>query len=313
MSLPGNPMRGDNGERPACRRSISCRPGGAWIGLNMVNFRFGGAKKPPDNVSCVRIAPVVIHLVVSMVSADFEIRIDDDCCNALLVVIIWCCCWYWCCWSVTIPPPSVHPPISIWAASSAVSATWVDALRWYLSGLVDDDDDGIGGGNPAAGLVTPVSECADVERTNWRTCFCWAVRNVVPWCDDWASGCWRKLWNFPFEVDDLVEDCWKCFSLVTMLALDWALCWCWIKLDVDEDDWLVSATIVLDVLDCKLWLRELCEMLRELLFDTVELPDLVVVVMLVELVAATCWSSSASPGVVTMYWGVVSSKDIFLP
>ncbi|KAI9590507.1 hypothetical protein GQX74_008674 [Glossina fuscipes] len=91
-SLPGKLIRGDKGERPA-RFIMSCRPGGACIGLNMVILRLGGARKPPDKVRWVR-APVEVEAVandfVSIVSADFEIKIDDDCCklNLLLVDVV---------------------------------------------------------------------------------------------------------------------------------------------------------------------------------------------------------------------------------
>lgn len=81
VSVPGKLIRGDNGERFFLSRSW--RPGGAWIGLKMVSFRFGGAKNPPDSVSWVRILLDVVDddRIPSMVSADFEISMAADCCN----------------------------------------------------------------------------------------------------------------------------------------------------------------------------------------------------------------------------------------
>lgn len=50
----------------------------------MVNFRFGGAKNPPDNVSWVRMLPDVVDeqdRKPSIVSADLEIKMAADCCK----------------------------------------------------------------------------------------------------------------------------------------------------------------------------------------------------------------------------------------
>ena len=72
-----------------------------------------------------------------------------------------------------------------------------------------------------------VDECADVERTNWRTCFCCAVKNCAP-CDvAVVSGCCKKLVNLLFVpladvelvVVVLLENFCTCFS-VTIFMLD---------------------------------------------------------------------------------------------
>lgn len=143
-----------------------------------------------------------------------------------------------------------------------------------------------------------VDEWADVERTNWRTCFCCAVKNVAP-CDVAVeSGCCRKLVNFPLVVDDvdvdddeLVNFC-TCFS-ATMFILDWAFNCC-----ANELDKFDCSTNVDDILeDCRLWLRVLCDTFF----------------VLTDTLTSDLSSAPSSPGAVTIYWGFsVSSTDIFL-
>lgn len=179
-----------------------------------------------------------------------------------------------------------------------------------------------------------VDECADVERTNCRTCFCCAVKNVAP-CDDAdVSGCCKKLVNLLFiplvdvellllvAVVWLLENFCTCFS-VTIFMLDWALSCC-INVDavdvswwspvvvVDVDDADADAIVVVDD-DCKLWLRVFGD-LFVLTFTAVAV-DLAVAVDVVVVVDDLSSSSSlfSSPGAVTMYCGgSASSTDIFV-
>lgn len=109
-----------------------------------------------------------------------------------------------------------------------------------------------------------VDECADVERTNCRTCFCCAVKNVAP-CDVTdVSGCCKKLVNLLFvplvdvvllllvAIVWLLENFCTCFS-VTIFMLDWALSCCISDAFVVRCSPIVVAIAVED--DCKLWLR----------------------------------------------------------
>lgn len=282
-SGPGKLIRGDNGER--CFFSISCSPGGAWTGLKMVNLRFGGAKNPPDSVSWVRILFDVDNdadRMPSIVSADLEIKMEADCCN----------------------PPFEYSVVKLWWSSSICC----DVLRIHFSVLPEMMD------IPPAALS--VDECADVERTNWRTCFCCAVKNVAP-CDDAVeSGCCKKLVNLLFvplaDVELLllvVVVCWvlenfcTCFS-VTIFMLDWALSCC--INNVLDTLWSHVDTLAVDD-DCKLWLRVLCAFV----VLTVVAVDWPVAVVVVDDLSSSS-SFFSSPGAVTMYCGgSVSSTDIF--
>lgn len=286
-------MRGESGER--CFLSKSCRPGGACIGLKMVNLRFGGAKKPPDNVSWVRMLPVVDEheRKPSMVSADLDIKMAADCCK-----------------------PFEYSVVKLWWSSSIC---W-DVLRMHFSALPEME-------MPPPALS--VDEWADVERTNCRTCFCCAVKNVAPCDDNDVSGCCKKLVNLLFvpladvEVLLLVAVVWllenfcTCFS-VTILMLDWALSCCIsVAFDVNCSPVIVVAAaddddvVVED--DCKLWLRVFGD-LFVLTFTAVAV-DLAVAVDVVVVVDDLSSSSSlfSSPGAVTMYCGgSASSTDIFV-
>lgn len=158
-----------------------------------------------------------------------------------------------------------------------------------------------------------VDEWADVERTNWRTCFCCAVKNVEP-CDvSDVSGCCKKLVNLLFipladvELLLLVAVVWvlvnfcTCFS-ATIFTVDWALSCC--INDVLKTLWSHVDTAALDD-DCKLWLRVLCA----LFIFTLTALDVVVVVD--DLSSSSSFFSS--PGAVTIYCGgSVSSTDIFV-
>lgn len=153
-------MRGERGERPA-RLSMSCSPGGACMGLNMVILRLGGARKPPLSVNCVRMPCDEELLFISMVSADLEMSIDEDCCSPSLDID-----------SCMLPSPSGTSPLA-----AVASSICVDALRMHFSGRA-----------PLTGvMLAAASEWAEVERTNCRTCFWWAVRKPC------ASGCCKKL------------------------------------------------------------------------------------------------------------------------
>lgn len=181
-SLPGKLMRGDNGDRPE-RFSRSCRPAGACMGLKMVILRFGGANRPPDNVSCVRMPADCDDVFISMVSADLEIKIEEDCCRPSLLVD-----------NFVIPASAVNSAV-------AVSSICVEALRIHLSGRWPPNE-------PLMGCAV-ASECAEVERTNCRTCFWWAVRKLplfelIGW--PVVSGCCKKLLKFVFvDEDEVVE------------------------------------------------------------------------------------------------------------
>lgn len=248
----------------------------------MVNFRFGGASNPPDNVKWVRIlAPPAEHdkfFMPSMVSADFDIKMAAD--------------W----WN-----PFACSMVKLWSKPSSCCC---DALRIHF-----------------APLGLSVDECADVERTNWRTCFCWAVKKVAP-CDETVeSGCCKKLVNFAFVAPAplvlvdvvVVENFCTCFS-VTIFMLEWALSCC-ISVAFDRDaDWSTKCAVddVLD--DCRLWLRVLCD-LTLVTLTVVPVPAFTVVAVDVVVVVDDLSSSSSSfssPGAVTMYCGgSASSTDIF--
>lgn len=245
----------------------------------MVSFRFGGAKNPPDNVSCVRMLPDVEEhdRMPSIVSADLEMRMAADCCS-----------------------PFEYSVVKLWWSSSICC----DVLRIHFSDLAEMD-------MPAAPLS--VDECADVDRTNWRTCFCCAVRNVAPCDDEDVSGCCKKLVNLLFTplaelllvavvVDWLLENFCTCFS-VTIFMLDWALSCC-TSVAFKTVAWS-HATAVVD--DCKLWLR----VLWVLFIFTLTAVAVDAVVVVDDLSSSS--SLFSSPGAVTMYCGgSVSSTDIFI-
>lgn len=129
-------MRGDRGERPT-RLSISCSPGGAWMGLSMVILRLGGARKPPLSVSWVRMPADEELLFISMVSADLDMRIEEDCCRPSLDMDI-------------CMPDSASP------LAADASSICVEALRMHFSGRA-----------PLTGvMLAAASEWAEVERTN---------------------------------------------------------------------------------------------------------------------------------------------------
>lgn len=269
--------------------------------LTMVSLRFGGAKNPPDNVSCVRILLDVAELErkPSMVSADFDMRMAADCCNPLFVYSL----------------------EKLWWSSSICC----DVLRMHFSALPEIE-------MPPAALS--VDECADVERTNWRTCFCCAVKNVAP-CDIVeVSGCCKKLVNLLFvPVADvellllvvvavvvwLLENFCTCFS-VTIFMLDCALSCCSNDVAFEVICWSMLPPLmpapppdIVVVDDCKLWLRVLW-VLFILTFTAVAV-DLAVAVDVVVVVDDLSSSSSlfSSPGAVTMYCGASnSSTDILL-
>ncbi|KAI8033068.1 hypothetical protein M5D96_014177 [Drosophila gunungcola] len=137
---------------------MSCRPGGAWMGLRMVIFRLpGGARKPPLRVSWVRMPADEELLFISMVSADLEMSIEEDCCRPSLLI------------DSCMEPPlaelstrlSTPPTLPLLGSSICV-----EALRMHFSGRPE----------PVPPTPAAASECADVERTNCRTCFWWAVK-----------------------------------------------------------------------------------------------------------------------------------------
>lgn len=260
-----------------CLFSSSCSPGGACTGLKMVNLRFGGASNPPDSVNCVRIFPP---------PADSDRFFMPSMVSADFDIKIAADWWKPLAWSMV-------------KLCSKPSSCCCDALRMHF-----------------AALVLSVDEWADVERTNWRTCFCWAVKKVAP-CDVTVeSGCCRKLVNFPFvapvlvDVDVVVYFC-TCFS-VTIFMLECALSCC-INVAFDRDaDWSRKWPVddVLD--DWRLWLRVLCDLT---LVTLTVVPAFTVVADEVVVVVDDLSSSSSSfssPGAVTMYCGgSASSTDIF--
>lgn len=188
------------------------------------------------------------------------------------------------------------------------SSICCDVLRMHLS----DDLPAM----EMPGALFSVDECADVERTNWRTCFCCAVKNVDP-CDVTdVSGCCRKLVNLlfvPVATDAellLLLVIWVVVNFcVTILTVDWALSCC-ISDAVSELAWSLAATVV-DV-DCKLWLRAFCVLIVFTLTAVpVECAVAVDVVVVVDMLSSSS-SIFSSPGAVTMYWGGSdSSTDIF--
>lgn len=277
-SVPGKLILGDNGER--CFFSNSCKPGGACTGLKMVSFRFGGAKNPPDNVNCVRMLPLVDEHErnPSIVSADFDIKMAADCCNPFDK---WSD-WKW--WS---------------------SSICCDVLRIHLSVRPDIE---------IPPLALSVDECADVERTNWRMCFCWAVKNA-PCDEDDESGCCKKLVNLLFMVppeDELVvvvlENFCTCFS-VTILTVDCAFNCCTNVDDApDNDCWSIYVDAE-ELDDCKLWLRvfDLFVLVADFTLFTVVAVDVEVVVDNL----SSSSSSFGSPGAVIIYFGgSASSTDM---
>lgn len=245
---PGKIILGEHGDLP-WRFSISCNPGGAWIGLRIVNFRFGGASNPPESVNEFLIPVPIIWVVVievlapSMVSADLDIKTDIFC----------CCCWLYCSW------------FSFTVAGAASSSICCDALRMHL----------------IEGLST-LSLCAELERTNCRTnfCCCWEdddnveVDRNCPVLVIAISGWCKKLWNLGLLLLPLIgidwpatgglffNKGWGCCFFVSCKAVNWTCiccctcccncCCCWWITVVMEDAMLLLDEAVDE--DWKLWL-----------------------------------------------------------
>lgn len=200
-------------------------------------------------------------------------------------------------------------------ALSGSSSICCDVLRMHLSDLPEM-------AMPVT-LLLSVDEWADVERTNWRTCFCCAVKKAPPGAD--VSGCCKKLVNLLFvpvtaAVAELLllllivvwvlENFCTCFS-ATILTVDCALSCC-INDAVSVLLWSPTTLTAVDD-DCKLWLRVLCALV---VLTLMAVPvDWAVAVDVVVVMDDRSSSSSflSSPGAVTMYCGGSdSSTDIFV-